>query len=41
MSYTRRDQFVDKQSAKAQHLEVRLTKILVRENGKWKITGGR
>ena len=41
VSYTRRDQFVDKQSAKAQHLEVRLTKILVRENGKWKITGGR
>jgi TolB-like protein len=41
VSYTRRDQFVDKESAKPQHLEVRLTKILVRENGTWKISGGR
>jgi len=41
VSYTRRDRFVDKASAKPQHLEVRLTKILVRENGTWKITGGR
>jgi uncharacterized caspase-like protein/ketosteroid isomerase-like protein len=41
VSYTRRDRFVDRESAKAQRLEVRLTKILVRENGKWKISGGR
>lgn len=41
VSYTRRDRFVDKETAKPQYLEVRLTKILVRENGKWKITGGR
>ena len=40
VSYTRRDQFVDKGSSKPQRLEVRLTKILVREDGKWKIAGG-
>jgi TolB-like protein/ketosteroid isomerase-like protein len=40
VSYTRRDHFVDKGSNKAQRLEVRLTKILVRQDGKWKITGG-
>jgi len=41
VTYTRRDRFVDRESAKAQQLEVRLTKILVRENGQWKISGGR
>jgi len=39
VSYTRHDRFVDKESAKPQRLEVRLTKILVLENGQWKITG--
>ncbi len=41
VTYTRRDRFIDRESAKAQRLEVRLTKILVRENGQWKISGGR
>lgn len=40
VSYTRRDRFVDRESGKAQRVEVRLTKILVREGGKWKIAGG-
>jgi TolB-like protein/ketosteroid isomerase-like protein len=41
VSYTRRDRFVDRESGKPQRLEVRLTKILVRENGTWKFTAGR
>ena len=40
VSYARRDQFVDKESGKPARLEVRLTKILVYEGGKWKIAGG-
>jgi SnoaL-like domain len=40
VSYTRRDHFVDKASNKPQRLEVRLTKILVHEDGEWKIAGG-
>jgi hypothetical protein len=41
VSYTRRDHFTDRVSAKAQALEVRLTKILVQQNGQWKIAGRR
>jgi uncharacterized caspase-like protein/TolB-like protein len=41
VTYTRHDRFVDRESDKAQRLEVRLTKILVREKGQWKIAGGR
>jgi ketosteroid isomerase-like protein len=40
VSYTRRDRFIDVVSGKPQRLEVRLTKILVRDNGQWKITSG-
>ncbi len=40
VSYTRRDRFIDTASGKPQRLEVRLTKILVRDNGQWKIAGG-
>lgn len=40
VTYTRRDRFVDKESAKPQRLEVRLTKILVREQGAWKFSSG-
>jgi hypothetical protein len=40
VSYTRRDHFIDRESGKAQRLEVRLTKILVPDNGGWKITDG-
>jgi uncharacterized caspase-like protein/TolB-like protein len=41
VSFTRRDHFVDKESGKPVRLEVRLTKVLVRENGQWKIAGAR
>ena len=40
VTYTRRDHFIDRQSGKPQRLEVRLTKILVPDNGGWKITDG-
>jgi uncharacterized caspase-like protein/TolB-like protein len=40
VSFTRRDQFIDQQSGKLTRLEVRLTKIFVRDGGKWKIAGG-
>lgn len=40
VSYTRRDHFIDRESGKPQRLEVRLTKILVPDNGGWKITDG-
>jgi ketosteroid isomerase-like protein len=40
VSYTRRDYFVDRESGKPQHLEVRLTKILVPDGDAWKITDG-
>ena len=41
VSYTRRDRFVDRESGKPTQVEVRLTKVLVRDNGKWRIAGGR
>ena len=40
VTYTRRDHFIDRYSGKPQRLEVRLTKILVPDNGGWKITDG-
>jgi TolB-like protein/ketosteroid isomerase-like protein len=40
VTYTRRDRFVDRESGKTVRLEVRLTKIFMRENGKWKIAAG-
>jgi TolB-like protein len=40
VSYTRHDRFIDTVSGKPQRLEVRLTKILVRDSGKWKMAGG-
>ena len=40
VSFTRRDRFVDAQSGRLVRLEVRLTKVLVREQGTWKIGGG-
>jgi len=40
VTYTRRDHFVDRESGKPQHLEVRLTKILVPDGEGWKITDG-
>lgn len=40
VSFTRHDQFIDQQSGKLTRLEVRLTKIFTRDDGKWKIAGG-
>jgi TolB-like protein len=40
VSFTRRDHFVDAQSNRPVRLEVRLTKVLVREQATWKIGGG-
>lgn len=40
VSYTRRDRFIDTVSGRPQRLEVRLTKILVRDNGRWKMASG-
>jgi len=40
VSYTRRDRFIDHESGKPTAVEVRLTKILVHEGGKWRIAGG-
>jgi len=40
VSYTRHDRFIDTVSGKPQRLEVRLTKILVRDNGQWKMASG-
>ena len=40
VSYTRRDRFIDTASGKPQRLEVRLTKILVRASGQWKMASG-
>lgn len=37
VSYTRQDRFVDHKTGRRVHLEVRLTKVLVRENGRWRI----
>jgi TolB-like protein len=40
VAFTRRDSFIDRESEKPVHLEVRLTKTLVRINGAWKIASG-
>jgi TolB-like protein len=40
VSFTRRDRFVDAQSGRLVRLEVRLTKVLVREQSSWTIGGG-
>lgn len=40
VSFTRRDRFTDAESGRPVRLEVRLTKVLVREQSTWKIGGG-
>jgi hypothetical protein len=40
VSFTRRDRFVDTKTGRLVRLEVRLTKVLTREQGTWKIGGG-
>ncbi|MBI3783235.1 MAG: caspase family protein [Deltaproteobacteria bacterium] len=39
VSYTRRDHFIDGESGKPVNLEVRLTRVVVRQGGTWKIAG--
>ena len=40
VSFTRRDRFIDAESGRPVRLEVRLTKVLVREQSTWKIGSG-
>jgi hypothetical protein len=40
VSYTRRDNFIDKESGEPVTLEVRVTKFLVQAGGKWKFAEG-
>ena len=40
VTFTRRDHFVDAKTGRPVRLEVRLTKVLVREQSTWKIGGG-
>jgi hypothetical protein len=40
VSYIRRDSFVDKDSGEPVSLEVRVTKFLVQDGGKWKFAEG-
>jgi hypothetical protein len=37
VTFTRRDEFTDAKSGRPVQLEVRLTKVLVQEDGEWKI----
>lgn len=39
VTFTRRDEFTDAKSGRPVQLEVRLTKVLVQEDGEWKIGG--
>jgi TolB-like protein len=40
VSYTRRDHFIDKETGEPVSLEVRVTKFLVQDGGKWKFSDG-
>jgi ketosteroid isomerase-like protein len=40
-SYTRTDDFVDARTGRPIHVTVRLTKMLRRENGSWRLAGGK
>jgi len=40
VSYTRRDNFIDKETGEPVSLEVRVTKFLVQDGGKWKFSDG-
>jgi ketosteroid isomerase-like protein len=40
-SYTRTDDFVDARTGRPMHVTVRLTKILRRSDGTWKLAGGK
>lgn len=41
VSYTRKDQFIDNETERPTKVEIRLTKILVRVDGAWKILSGK
>ncbi len=38
VSYTRRDNFIDKESGEPVTLEIRVTKFLVQRDGQWKFS---
>jgi hypothetical protein len=40
VSYTRTDDFADARTGRPMHISVRFTKVLRRQDGSWKITGG-
>jgi len=40
VSYTRTDDFADVRTGRPMHVSVRFTKVLRRQDGSWKITGG-
>ncbi|MCK6556410.1 DUF4440 domain-containing protein [Candidatus Binatia bacterium] len=41
VSYTRTDDFVDARTGRPMHVSVRLTKIMVRDDGKWRLAPGK
>jgi len=41
VSYTRTDDFLDVRTGRPMHVAVRLTKILRKVNGEWKVAGGK
>jgi hypothetical protein len=41
VSYTRTDDFVDVRTGRPMHASVRLTKILRRSNGEWRMAAGK
>jgi len=41
VSYTRTDDFADARTGRPMHVSVRLTKVLRRQDGNWKIAGGK
>ena len=41
VSYTRTDDFADVRTGRPMHVSVRFTKVLRRQDGSWKITGGK
>ena len=41
VSYTRTDDFADARTGRPMHVAVRLTKILRRQDGQWKLAGGK
>lgn len=41
VSYTRTDDFADARTGRPMHVTVRLTKVLKRQDGEWKLAAGK